>query len=193
MRVLSLLILTLLSINTTAFNFKVGDVILLDLDCFSCQRIEDETGSRFSHSGVVISDGVQLYVAQSLRNVHHLEVEDFLKMTPKYIVLRMKKSISNFKENHWENYKSSFYKLPFDHHYLWDDDSLYCSEFIYKFMSSLIKFTDLNTYPMDFTRNWEFWKRYFGETPPQDMPGISPEDFNKSSDFRVVYDSVKSL
>jgi hypothetical protein len=193
MKLLTLILSSIISINSYGLNYKVGDVILLDLDCFSCQRIEDETGSRFSHSGVVISNGRTLFVAQSLRNVHHLKLEDFLKMTPKYVVLRTKKNIQNFKMNHWEVYKEKFYKLPFDHHYLWDDKSLYCSEFIYKFMSSLINFSDLNTYPMDFTRNWEFWTRYFGQTPPQDMPGISPEDFIKSSDFRVIYDSVKSL
>lgn len=193
MKLLTFVSLILLSTYSNAFQYKVGDVILLDLDCYSCQRIEDETGSRFSHSGVVISDGVQLYVAQSLRTVHHLKINDFLKMTPKYVVLRVKKDISNFKKNHWNTYKNNFYKLPFDHHYLWDDESLYCSEFIFKFMTSLISFSDLNTYAMDFTRNWEFWTRYFRQTPPQNMPGISPEDFNKSSDFRVIYDSVKSL
>ena len=191
MKILFFILLT--TTLTNAFEFNVGDVILLDLDCYSCQRIEDETNSRFSHSGVVISDGEELFVAQSLSYVHHLRISDFLKMTPKYVVLRTKKNLHNFRKNHWRSYKRNFYKLPFDHHYLWDDESLYCSEFIYKFMSSLINFEDLKTYEMDYTSNWDFWESYFGETPPQGLPGISPEDFNSSSDFNVVYDSLKPL
>jgi hypothetical protein len=186
-------ILFFISTYISALELKVGDVILLDLDCYSCQRIESETNSRFSHSGVVISDGEELFVAQALSNVHHLSVRDFLKMTPKYVVLRTSRNLSKFKKDHWKVYLNNFYKLPFDYDYLWDDETLYCSEFIYKFMSELISFKDLSTYKMDFTRNWDFWTRHFGTTPPQGMPGISPEDFNRSGDFKVIYDSVKSL
>ncbi|WP_127716890.1 YiiX/YebB-like N1pC/P60 family cysteine hydrolase [Halobacteriovorax sp. HLS] len=193
MKRLLLTISFVLSINALSAmpKLKVGDIILLDLDCYSCQVIEDETNSRFSHSGVVISDGRELYVAQSLSNVHHLKVNDFLRMTKKFIVKRPVVNIDRFKKYHWQVYKRNYYQLPFDYLYLWDDESLYCSEFIYKFMNALIDFKNFEVAPMDFSNNWNYWEDHFGTTPPQDMPGISPEDFNKSKDFKLIYDSVK--
>ena len=189
--ILSLIIL-LSSLNTLAFNdFQVGDVILLDLDCRSCQIIESESGGRFSHSGVVISDGKELFAAQSLGFVHHMPVEKFLKYTDKFVVIRPTMNISEFKKYHWEAYKSEYYMTPFDSDYRWDDQTLYCSEFLYKFMDKFMHFKDLSSTPMDFSRNWDYWVDHFRNGPPQDIEGISPNDFYRTSDFKVIYDSEK--
>ncbi len=188
-----LTILTLLSsIQIFAFNdFQVGDVILLDLDCRSCQVIESESGGRFSHSGVVISDGRELFAAQSLGYVHHLPIKKFLTYTKKYVVLRPTINTSSFKKYHWEIYKREYYKTPFDDDYRWDDQTLYCSEFLYKFMNRFMNFKHLTSAPMDFTLNWDYWSDHFRNGPPQDIEGIAPNDFYRSTDFKVIFDSVK--
>lgn len=189
---ISSVILIFLSIHSQAFNdFQVGDVILLDLDCRSCQIIEDESKGRFSHSGVVISDGKELFAAQSLGFVHHMPVKKFLKYTDKYVVVRPTVNTESFKKYHWDVYKSEYYMTPFDSDYRWDDQTLYCSEFLFKFMDSFMNFKDLTSAPMDFTRNWDYWASHFRNGPPQDIEGISPNDFYRTSDFKVIYDSQK--
>jgi len=194
MKITTILTLLLLAFKAHAFNdFRVGDVILLDLDCRSCQIIEDESGGRFSHSGVVISDGRELYAAQSLGFVHHMPIEKFLKYTKKYVVIRPKVKLTNFKKYHWQAYKSEYYKVPFDNDYRWDDETLYCSEFLYKFMARFINFKHLSSAPMDFTRNWDYWAAHFRLGPPQGIEGISPNDFYYSKDFKIIYDSEKGL
>ncbi|OUR99703.1 hypothetical protein A9Q84_01375 [Halobacteriovorax marinus] len=198
---LVILFLLAISLKSQAFSiqdFKVGDVILLDLDCPSCQIIEDETGSRFSHSGVVISNGRELFVAQALGKVHFVRIKTFLEFSrtrfaprnQKYVVLRPVLNLRNFKKNHWKLYKNKYENVSFDHSYEWDDETLYCSEFLFKFMNELMGFKDLKTYKMDYTRNWEFWTRYFGHTPPQGKEGLAPDDFYRSSDFKVIFDSL---
>lgn len=194
MRKLILAFLFIVPFQTLAFSiqdFQVGDVILLDLDCPSCQIIEDETGSRFSHSGVVISNGREMLVAQSLGKVHFVRIKNFLNFTPKYVVIRPTGNLRNFKKDHWKLFKKKYENIEFDHDYEWDDETLYCSEFLFKFMRELINFKDLTTYKMDYTRNWDFWTRYFGHTPPQGKIGLAPDDFYRTSDFKVVFDSVQ--
>lgn len=165
-------------------DFKVGDVLLLDLDCYSCQRIEDETFGPFSHSGVIVEVNQKLVVAQSLSKVHHVEIKAFLKFSNKPVLHIRPKNISDLQRVLIsQKYSSKFYGLQFDHDYLWDDETLYCSEFLYKLLSSALKFDDLIPAPMNFSRNYDFWKMYFGKNPPQGQIGLSPNDFYRSSDF----------
>ena len=48
-------------------NVRPGDVVLIDLNCYVCKIIKDETSSEYSHSGLIIGhNGNDYMVAQSL-------------------------------------------------------------------------------------------------------------------------------
>jgi hypothetical protein len=60
---------------------RVGDVLLMSLNCYTCTYIEDEEETNFSHSAVVIkSDALGVWVAQALGpKVHVKKFQDFTK------------------------------------------------------------------------------------------------------------------
>ncbi|EQC48022.1 YiiX/YebB-like N1pC/P60 family cysteine hydrolase [Bacteriovorax sp. Seq25_V] len=168
-------------------DLQVGDVLLLDLDCYSCQRIEDETFGPYSHSGIVVEVNGELVIAQALSTVHHLRVSAFLKFSPKKALhLRPKKMTNSKQKNLSHNYMNKFYGAEFDHDFLWDNDSFYCSEFLFKLLDSVNVLSDLKALPMNFERNYDFWNIYFDHGVPQGEIGISPNDFYRSSDFEIL-------
>ncbi|MFX3675783.1 MAG: YiiX/YebB-like N1pC/P60 family cysteine hydrolase [bacterium] len=134
--ILKSLILLSLSLSAQAFELRPGDVLLIELRCYSCSIIADETGSRFSHSGVVLAkQGEQYLVAQALGQVHATTLEKFKSQKTKLssmLVLRPKsfspsEKLLNVFNRDWSG-------IPFDSNYTWDDEKLYCSEFVAKFL-----------------------------------------------------------
>lgn len=167
--------------------YQVGDVILLDLDCYSCQKIEDETFGPYSHSGVIVEVAGKKVVAQSLSKVHHVTIKAFLNFASKPALhLRPKEITPEQKTYLSELYLQKYQGHLFDHDFLWDNETYYCSEFIYKLLNDAQVLNDLVAAPMDFSRNYDFWKIYFHGEPPQGELGISPNDFLRSSDFYQV-------
>ena len=168
-------------------HLKTGDVILLDMDCWSCQMIEDETFGPYSHSGVILKKDKKIYVGQSLGEVYLLELDKFLAFSAKSaLVLRPSKMNHLKREFFTRLYFDKYDGIPFDHSFTWDDESLYCSEFIYKILDDIIDFKNFREKPMNYKRNWDFWESYFGHRPPQGKLGISPNDFMRSDEFYKI-------
>ena len=75
---------------------------------------------------------------------------------------------------------------PYDRWFSWEGSEIYCSELVFKVLAPLVHFEDLSPKPMLFDQNTEYWDRYFrGQTPRGEL-GISPGDFELSSDFETV-------
>lgn len=177
---------------------RPGDVILMPLHCYSCSVIEDETDGQYSHSGVVMEIDGELVAAESLGEVRYLTIRDFLKR------IRPGKRAALYRPVEFEswdskrlnhalvqNYFQRFAGLPFDPHYRWDNFNeaaqqlLYCSEFITKLLNTVL-IDAIQPSPMDYSRNWDFWLRFFHGEVPQGEPGNSPSDFSKSKLFKFI-------
>ena len=167
-----------------ALTLKPGDVILIELRCYSCSIIADETNSRFSHSGIVIGkQNDQIQVAQAFGPVHITSLEKFLNQRVKgttALVLRsdeLKVSAQQLRDEFNQSWKG----IPFDSNYTWGNDKLYCSEFVSKFLEVFLG-PVLPPKPLDFSRNWDYWSRVMNPVP-QGKPGNSPGDLERSSVF----------
>lgn len=168
---------------------KVGDILLLELSCYSCQRIAEETGSRFSHSGLILKNSQgELVVTESLNTVRAVDLISFVKRSAKGASVKvMRTNDFSLSEKHlekasWLLFTQRYEGLLFDALFLWNRfdeqgrEMLYCSEFIAKFLNHFLT-RELLPEPMDFTMHWDFWQRYFGRTPPQGELGNSPASF----------------
>tara|TARA_R110000868_G_scaffold377142_7_gene642419 strand:- start:259 stop:834 length:576 start_codon:yes stop_codon:yes gene_type:complete len=180
------LILLSLSLSAQALELKAGDVLLIELRCYSCSIIADETGSRFSHSGVVLGQqaGTTL-VAQALGKVHATTLSTFVAQKSKntsILVLRPKNFMP--KENLINVFNRDWRGIPFDSNYTWDDEKLYCSEFVAKFLESFMG-PVFPPKPLDFSRNWDYWSSVMNPVP-QGEPGNSPGDLERSSELEVI-------
>lgn len=189
-----------LALPTWALDVELrpGDVLLLELNCYSCQRIANETKGRFSHSGVLIKSQRtgELVVAEALGSVKSVSLKEFVQRSaPGASVLvmrsfeiedRLEGASNQFVKEITRVFHRSFKGLKFDRLYLWDrlDEQgrpmLYCSEFVAKFLNNFL-LDDFTPHPLDFSDNWEFWQRYFRGQVPQGELGNSPQDLARDS------------
>ena len=74
----------LLSLTTLAADFRPGDLVLINLNCYSCQVIADETGSLYSHSGLVIEvTDNKITLVESLSKVSTIDLKTFISRRKK--------------------------------------------------------------------------------------------------------------
>jgi hypothetical protein len=171
-----------------ALSYQSGDVILQPLDCYSCNLIEAQENSIYSHMGIIIEKNKEIFVAESLGQVKLTPIKEFIERTQKgqkNLILRHKDFQIGY---HISFIKRKFHEyegMPFDSKFLWDDENLYCSEFVWKLLNDL-DFSLPQPKIMLFDINAESWDRYFQNQTPRGELGISPEDFAKSEDFDVI-------
>ncbi|MFT6633411.1 MAG: hypothetical protein ACJAS4_003381 [Bacteriovoracaceae bacterium] len=182
------------SMNLQAAKLKPGDILLQPLSCWSCNLIQAQEDSLYSHLGIYIEHTGAGFVLEAIGAVKLTPLDEFLKRTKKgskVLVRRLKKSheLSNLNLKKLAN---TFIGKPYDKNFLWDnfyegEEAYYCSELVFKFFEqmNLIKKTKIKRMPFDI--NPLLWDQYFGGQTPRGEIGSSPEDFNKSLDFKDVF------
>ncbi|MES2529310.1 MAG: YiiX/YebB-like N1pC/P60 family cysteine hydrolase [Bdellovibrionota bacterium] len=177
---------------------KVGDILLQPLDCWSCDLIEDEEQSIYSHMGIVVSIN-PVMVADSRRKVEIQTLEEFNSITEenqdlKVLRFHNEEIVAEFEkksQNFLNLFKSDFEGLAYDHDFRWNNFSedgqqkLYCSEMIAKLLQAFLGIDPI-VKRMHFSRNPELWERYFKGNVPRGQWGNSPADFERSDLFMVV-------
>src|SRR5690606_25202718 len=104
---------------------------------------------------VVAVNRDQVLVAQALGPLHALPLSKFVSQRTKgttILVRRPFKDIS--RESLFLDFKQNWQGLPFDSAYVWDDEKLYCSEFVAKFLNPYLDYP-FQAKPLDFSRNWD--------------------------------------
>lgn len=177
---------------------RVGDVLLQPLNCWSCNLIEAEEKTIFSHVGLVISDS-PIMVAEALGSVRRLPLEAFDSRTEKkqkVLVIRFKdpaiqKRIHSQRAVFLDVFANGFEGKKYDKEFLWDNqdeaggEKYYCSELISKiFLQVLDVKTPIKR--MHFNQNRELWGQFFKGNIPDDQWGNSPADFERSELFEKV-------
>jgi hypothetical protein len=183
----------------------VGDIVLIDINCYMCGVIKDETDSSYSHSGLVIGDnGTEYLIAQSLGKTDVVTTTDFLSNQAKNSsvkILRSKELDYLYRNNPREYnsriqtlkymYLHKYQGLKFDREFLWDnvddngDELLYCAELIVKVLNEALV-AKIKPTPMSFSKNLSYWRKYYGEEPPHGYPGVSPGSLERDRAFKVI-------
>ncbi len=192
----------ILSFNLYALVVRSGDVLLISFNCYECKVIESETNSFFSHSGIVIRDEKnRLMIGQSLGSVALYSLEEFTKnktpgtnisvYRPKDFIAMTDLDFQNLEKNMLEIFNLRFKGLLFDSKYIWNnvDDKgrelLYCSEFIAKFLDHFLKSPTI-PYPLTYTKNYDYWFKYFNGDIPEGELGNSPASFSRDDRFILI-------
>ena len=187
--------------HCAAFNYsefkdlQIGDIILQDLNCWSCKLIEEQENSAYSHMGIFVIKDQKPYIFEALGKVKLTGLNDFINRTAKDGHLRIIRT-----KDYLDT--SSLYKimnkllsqnLNYDHEFRWNNvdergEIMYCSELVFKVWQSLKLINDLKPKIMNFDINPLDWDRFFKGNTPRGEIGISPEDFNKASEYFWVKD-----
>lgn len=189
---------------------RPGDVILLDLGCYTCRMISATTQSPFNHSGLVIetSEDGQVWVAQSLTKTERMPLQDFLGQArrPGAVMVRRPVELGEIYRTAPDRFASLAQRLrrvfirefegrPFDNAFLWDNTTpdgtelLYCSEMVQKALNKILQ-DDLSPSPMDFSLHLDFWTRYFHGQVPQGQLGNSPASLERDPLLMTVWEKA---
>jgi hypothetical protein len=156
-----------------------GDIVFQSLPHVDLvDAIEGITGSPYSHCGVVAREGGTWLVIESIFDVHETPLSSWARRGRwgKFAVYRLKPecrgNIPKFiQELH------AFLGRPYDYRYQMDDESIYCSELVWKAwrnatgeeLGTLVKLGDMNWKPFE-----ETIRKYEDGPPPLDRWIISP-------------------
>ncbi len=199
MKVFFVLTLFFLRSQTFAQNIQSADVIVQSFDCMECRLIQDETNSPYVHSGIIVRDrdGI-LKVAEALGPVSLTPLSKFLARGKINSIFRSKEiqaysqsEFQDFDKKLSQTFFDSFWKLPFDNDFLWDNktsdgkETLYCAEFVSKILNRFLN-EAIEPTPMSYKKNYEAWKKIFRGNVPDGLPGISPSYFPRSDKFIEV-------
>jgi hypothetical protein len=186
--------------TTFASELRNGDVLVQSVPCYVCSLIEIEEGAPYSHSGVVVvrRDG-KASVLEAWGSVSESPLNDFLKKRKKdtkTLILRLRESETRpvfSPEEIVKVFDRDFRGKEFDSDFFWETEEntpvggekLYCSEFVAKVLNRFLT-EKIVPKKMHFSQYRAEWTRYFGRTPPDGQPGLSPSDFVRSPLFRTV-------
>ncbi len=180
-------LITLFNSHVHSSEFQSGDVIVISLKCYICPVIEDEGNGPFSHSGIILKRKNKIMVAQALGPVHVVPLKTFLKQKRKEGKVAVYRSYdlenSNVPENRFISVYKKFKNIKFDNDFSWDDEKLYCSEFVVKFLNRILGFESIRVKKMSFKKNYSIWKKYFKNKVPEGEKGYSPNDFIFDKNF----------
>ncbi len=168
-----------------------GDVIFQSLPHMDfVDTIEGVTGSPYSHCGVVVREGGRWKVLESIVTVHETPLYAWVQRGRRsaFAVYRLtddrRVQIPRFVEE-----MRKFAGTPYDFHYQMGDESIYCSELVWKGwknatgeeMGKLVKLGDLNWKPYE-----EIIRKYEQGPPPLDREMITPRHLSEAPQLRKV-------
>ncbi len=183
------------SANTFS-KYKTGDIIFQSNTGNHAKAIEIATGSKFSHTGVIVIINNDYFVAEAVQPVSITPLDEFISrgVNHYFEVWRLKNSTNITTDtnnklllqqiNKW---KGKDYDLAFN----WSDDELYCSELVYKLYSmcysiSIAKSKPLRDFNLQNPIVQQQLKIKYGNSIPYNEPMISPQQLYESALLQKV-------
>lgn len=188
---------------SSEFDLKNGDILFQDLDsselCIAIEGVsEGYNGSNLSHIGMIVKQNNQILVIEALPpKVVLTPLKNFLNRSkdingnPKVLVGRLKDKFKNH-INKSINYCLMKIGHEYDDEFIFDNNSLYCSELIY---NSFNNDTIFKAKPMIFESQFDknivkIWIDYYNKLDrpiPHDKLGINPGMMSISDAIEIVY------
>jgi hypothetical protein len=169
-----------------------GDIIFQSLPHVDLvDAIEGITGSPYSHCGVVAKENGTWLVIESIFDVHETPLASWARRGRwgRFAVYRLKPEYRSHIPEFIEELHA-FLGLPYDYRYRMDDESIYCSELVWKAwknatgeeLGTLVKLGDMNWKPFEQTI-----RKYEDGPPPLDRGIISPRRLSEAKQIEKVY------
>lgn len=175
---------------------RPGDFVYTQLKGMAGDAIRGSSDGDASHCGVVARapDG-SLTVIHAYGRVREEPVAAFLaKSTGKWAANRFGAMTPALAEAIVATARG-FLGWPYDRQYLVTNQSIYCSELLWRALRDGPGLEPVPLKPMDFASDgpevWDFWVRFFQGEVPQGEPGIAPGDYLVSPAFTLVHDGLR--
>ncbi len=117
-----------------AYDLKSGDIVFQDTGGEQGEAVKAATKSPYTHCGVILEENGRLYVFEALEPVRVTPLKEWRQRSKLFYAMRLKSpeklNAAVFKKAHtWAKKQiGKHYDLKFQ----WGNDSLYCSELVWK-------------------------------------------------------------
>lgn len=189
-----ILLVSLLSCNNNE-DFKSGDIILHTSTSTQSKMIQDVTNSKYSHVGIIyIKDG-QTYVMEAVQPVKLTPIDEFINrgVDGKYTVVRYKGKFTKDDMKRMYDYASSQLGKNYDLKFQWSEDTMYCSELVFKIyynagiqLCNINQFKDYNLSSEEVQNSIKV--RYNTEINPEELV-VTPVDLYNGRSTYVIFDN----
>lgn len=172
-------------------DYRPGDLIFIKIPTSFGRAVEELTAADVSHVGIVAAhDSGHLTVVHALGKVQEEPLERFLERGKGHFAVSRYTFRSAEDVTAFITAARSFLGWPYDHHFLIDNQAIYCSELVYRAFLDGLGLTPVPLTPMHFgkpgTDAYRVMERITGGRIPEGEPGCSPGDYFTSSEFRPV-------
>lgn len=178
-----------LALEELDYPLKSGDVVFQCTGGDQAKAIRAATGSQYSHCGVVFEDNGTFKVLEASQPVKITSFAEFKKrsLPGTFQVRRLKEPLTAEAIQAGREWGVKQVGLNYDPHFRWDDETLYCSELVWK----IYKKAGIELCPTRHFRDYELEsaevramiKERYGSADklPQEEPVVSPGDLAKST------------
>lgn len=114
-----------------------GDIIFHSSKSNQSQAIQIATNSKYSHMGIIYTEGDQDFVYEAVQPVKLTKLDDWIDrgLGKKYVVKRLRDSKEILTKEGIQKMKSvgrRYLGKNYDLRFEWSDDKIYCSELVWK-------------------------------------------------------------
>jgi hypothetical protein len=174
--------------GAVAYDLKTGDVVFQSTKGEQAEAIRQATGSRFTHCGVVFEQGGHWKVLEAVQPVKVTPLAEFQKrsLPGTFQVRRLNRPLAPEALELGRSWGAKQVGLNYDHHFRWDDETLYCSELVWKIYKQagveLCATRRFKDYALESPEVQAVIKKRYGSVDkmPQDEPVVSPGDLADS-------------
>lgn len=116
------------------YEFKDGDIVFQGNAGPQSDAVRAATDSPFTHCGVVFKHDGKWMVMEAIQPVQITPLDDFIdrSLPNSLYAMRLKEVAPALKVEQAKQWASKQAGLPYDLKFRWDDEALYCSEFVWK-------------------------------------------------------------
>jgi uncharacterized protein YycO len=182
--------------NSSADQLHDGDIIFQTSLSNQSAAIQLATHSKYSHVGMIFFQDGAPYVFEAARTVQYTPLKQWMDRGEdgKYVIKRLRTADSLMTPQSIEKLKevaATFKGKPYDLTFEWSDDSIYCSELVWKIYDRGMgvhvgQLKKLRDFDLSSPAVKNKMKERYGDQIPMDETVVSPGDMFSSELLQIV-------
>lgn len=182
--------------DPSADRLKDGDIVFQTSQSSQSAAIQLATHSKYSHMGIIFFQNGKPYVFEAIRTVQYTPLNKWIDRgkNGKYVIKRLRNAEGLITPESIEKLKiaaATFKGKPYDITFEWSDNSIYCSELVWKIYDRGI---GIQVGPLKKLRDFDLsnatvknkMKERYGDQIPTNETVVSPGDIYSSELLRIV-------
>jgi hypothetical protein len=172
--------------NPLADQLHDGDIIFQTSRSNQSVAIQLATQSKYSHMGIIFFREGQPYVFEAIRTVQYTPLDQWIDRgeNGEYVIKRIRNAetlLTSQSIEKLKNVAAEFKGKPYDLTFEWSDDSIYCSELVWKIYDRAIgvqigQLKSLRDFDLTHAAVKTKMKERYGDQIPMDETVVSPGD-----------------